>query len=301
MTHKMYFALFPLIHQYDSKSLTDCLAPREAAPSAHINNLYWSTLAQINGNDNVVKKALYCVSKSIHQRNIIGIPRYAGNLIVESLKKKITDFSFEFLDSQRRIVFSYSARSVICQILLIPHWQGGRNSSPIVWCCCISISQQLWFPEVAKPEKNAAAQREGIRVGWWFMHPQEEGWTWPLRHLSTLFFVFLPFCSNMNLYSSISCTWKTNKMFSILLPISQCFGFKLSPRELIRHVHKLNLSHFIHAILWGPLTVIECVWVALKKNCKSNIALELKSVFHLECKTTLLAPWEGEERMYSWP
>lgn len=47
------------IHWLDSKSLTDCLAPREVAPSAHINNLYWSTLAQINGNDNVVKKAFY--------------------------------------------------------------------------------------------------------------------------------------------------------------------------------------------------------------------------------------------------
>lgn len=46
------------------------------------------------------------------------------------------------------------------------------------------------------------------------------------------------------------------------------------------------------------ITVIECVWVALKQNSKLNIALELKSVFHLECKTTLFAPWEGEERMY---
>lgn len=85
------------------------------------------------------------------------------------------------------------------------------------------------------------------------MHPQEEVWTWPLRHLPTLVFVFLPFYSNINIDSKLSCTSKTDEMFWLFLPIPRCFGFKLCPRKLTRCVIRMNLQLlFIDAIFEPP-------------------------------------------------
>lgn len=105
------------------------------------------------------------------------------------------------------------------------------------------------FLKQQKPEekKNEAVQREGIRVGRWFMHPQEAGWIWPLRYLSAPFCVFYHSTRALIYTQILVASQKQIKYFNSS-SVLNVWALYFHPK-LLSDKYKLYLSCFIHAIL----------------------------------------------------